>query len=491
MKYSSTSVSIAVFILSIAVSYGVITEAQRLSREPSEPILASSYSLPVPDLEAREIGTKNRLWLNGYLGLFFNFKRVGYFSWLILPLLIVFFADIKKRRNWEIAIAFTYILSAIVIAIKGSFNYRYALTLIPFNVAFILAYGRDVSFVFNRLLRAGAYGGMTILTVFNFLHFNPDMFKVISPQSRDGLPWKIIDTINDGSLERDAAFLVCNAPAFHYYTNKRGFAYEKRFFYHKPGILTEKGIVNIFQEETGIFNRDPERLLKAFEVMKDQFNIKYVFINRLPEYFIELDEFIRYGCDLLESEKSFSLYKLKDRFIHPLLEVERKKPTYQNDFSQWKGQETIPSVDLANALPPLMELGVRGEFKMRVLPDGEVHVLKVTPVKANENGERLVFFGCWPNHNGFDISVPPGKDVVFRIMAKLSGQTKIPTKIIIEDEQNGWEMSWTDIDLAGWQQYTVTRRVREKATDVLIGVIWQPERETDSLEIRGLEIFII
>jgi len=323
MKSSYKSVSIAVLILWIAASFGVIREALRLSQEQIVPILAPSSSIALPDLKTREIETNNRLWLNGYLGLFFRFRRVGYWSWLSLPLFLVFFAGLKKKKKWEIALACVYILSAVLIAIKGYFNYRYALTLVPFTLTFIQAFGRDVLSGFDRILRVGAYGFIVLLIIFNIHQYNPTMSQIISPSKIDSLPWGLLNNINKMNLECDAVFLECNAPAFYYYTNKKGLSYNKRFLRNKPGILTEKGIDNIFQEEAGVKELNPEKMTRAFDIMKSRYNIKYIFIRRLPDYFVELNEIIRYGGDLLSTEKSYSLFKLKEHFIHPLLEVKK------------------------------------------------------------------------------------------------------------------------------------------------------------------------
>lgn len=491
MKSSFKSVSIAVLILWISASFGIITEALRLSQEPSVTIFAPSSSIVLLDLKAREIETINRLWLNGYLGLYLNFHLVGYWSWLALPLLLVFFAGLKKKKKWEIALACVYLLSVVLIAIKGYFNSRYALTLVPFNLTFILAFGRDVFAVFDRILRVGAYGFIVLLIIFNIHQYNPTMFQIISPSKDDSLPWGLLNNINNMNLGRDAAFLECNAPAFYYYTNKKGLSYSKRFGLKKPGILTEKGIDNIFQEKAGVKKLNLEKVARAFDIMKSRYNVKYIFVRSLPDYFVELSEIIRYGCDLLSTEKSYSLFKLKDHFIHPLLEVKKKLPIYQSDFSKWRGPATILSGDLAKTLPPLVVLGIRGEFSLTVSPNSDDRVIRLTPVQKDKNGNVLIFFGCFTNHNGFDLKIPTGKYIVFRAILNLSNPKKTLTQILVEDEIEDWEGEASDINKPGWNQYVVTKRVRDNAKNIAIGISWQPEKETDSLEIKKLEIFII
>jgi len=138
-----------------------------------------------------------------------------------------------------------------------------------------------------------------------------------------------------------------------------------------------------------------------------------------------------------------------------------------------------------------MVLGIRGEFNLTVSSNREDRVIRVTPVQNDKNGDMVIFLGCGPNHNGFDLKIQPGKDIVFRAVLNLSNPTKNPAKILVEDEIKGWEMEASDINKPGWNQYVVTRRIRDNANDIFIGILWQPEKKTDSLEIKKLEIFII
>lgn len=483
--------SIAIFFLLMASILLVIKQVQYLSEGPGVPLISPPSSYPFSDLKARELETNNKLWLNGYLGQFFTFKYVGYWTWLALPLFLLFLTRLKKKINWEAGLACVYFLSACLIATRGYFNFRYQLTLIPFTMTFILAFGWDVLSGFDRILRVGAYGFIVLLIIFNIHHYNPTMFQINSFSKDDGLPWVMLNDINKMDIEPDATFLECNAPAFYYYTNKKGLSYNKRILLNKPGILTEKGIDNIFQEEAGVKELNPEKMTRAFDIMKSRYNVKYIIARGLPDYFIELNELTLYGCDLLLTEKAYSLFKLKDHFIHPLFEVKKKLPIYQSDFSKWQGPTTILSRDLAKTSPPLDVLQIRGEFNLTVSPNSEGRVIRVTPVQKDKNGNMLIFLGYWLNHNGIDLKIQPGKDVVFRAVLNLSNRTKIPAKIVIQDETQDWKAETSNIDKSGWNQYVVIKRIRENAKNLILGLYWQPEQETDSLEIKKLEIFII
>ncbi|MCH8331420.1 MAG: hypothetical protein IH946_08575 [Bacteroidetes bacterium] len=69
---------------------------------------------------------------------FFRFKTVGNINWVLIPFLIAFAWNIRRKANWQIALFGIYILGIALIAVKGYYNGRYQLTFFPFTVAFVL-----------------------------------------------------------------------------------------------------------------------------------------------------------------------------------------------------------------------------------------------------------------------------------------------------------------------------------------------------------------
>jgi len=100
----------------------------------------------------RRIETPSKFLLNGYLGHFFNFKYLGNLNWLFIPLAL--YATLKLKyfnENWKKAVALAYLLSLLLISLKGYFNSRYQLTLLtitlPSTLFFIWLYLKE-----NQLL---------------------------------------------------------------------------------------------------------------------------------------------------------------------------------------------------------------------------------------------------------------------------------------------------------------------------------------------------
>ncbi len=107
------------------------------------------------------------LWLKRYLGLFFDFEYFGNLNWLAIPLLIYFLVTIKKRKRWEMAIAFVFIISCLLLEIRRGFWPRYIFTLYPFTLAVILLVGWEYLKKKSHYLQIGAFLVCGILIFFN------------------------------------------------------------------------------------------------------------------------------------------------------------------------------------------------------------------------------------------------------------------------------------------------------------------------------------
>lgn len=207
----------------IIYSYGHIIlylnliTSKLLSRVPG----GSSYD------EYREISTYRDLWMNGYLGVFLRFDKFGYLNCLAIPFLIHFILDVRHRSRWEVAFALTYILSFILISLKGFYNFRYAFTLAPFTLTFVLVEG---GYVFRSKKIKYLFYLFCVLLVFCSYYEQRSWYlnllnNTLVKKNWDLLPTRMINYLNDGSKVHSGNILVCNQPWFYYYTSKKGIEY--------------------------------------------------------------------------------------------------------------------------------------------------------------------------------------------------------------------------------------------------------------------------
>jgi hypothetical protein len=197
----------------------------------------------------RRIETPTKLLLNGYLGHFFNFKYLGNLNWLIIPFGI--YAVVKLHffdTPWKKALGLSYLMALLLISVKGYFNARYQLTLMPLTlptaVLFISLYIHEnnlTKYKFHIVL--SLFLLIIINTAIGFLFMQQKTEKTVS-EGKGGimyklmLPFKALSKIENKqkstaypvidfirSLPNKEKILVNNLPMLYYYTNKSGTYY--------------------------------------------------------------------------------------------------------------------------------------------------------------------------------------------------------------------------------------------------------------------------
>ncbi|MFN4234439.1 MAG: hypothetical protein ACK4IK_06495 [Bacteroidia bacterium] len=202
----------------------------------------------------RRIETPIKFWMNGYLGHFFNFKYLGSINWLLIPLALFAFLKLKYfNQEWKKSLAVAYILALILISVKGYFNARYQLTLLPITLSALLYFlwlyleHQDLH-TFKKFVLILIVGLVFSNDVFGLL-FLRESSQSILQQDRQGLVERLVNYIDSlpakiAYLEKksktpaypvidfirkeipdDKHFLVNNLPMLYYYTNKKGIYY--------------------------------------------------------------------------------------------------------------------------------------------------------------------------------------------------------------------------------------------------------------------------
>lgn len=301
MKNRTAAILLCVFILIIIILGCVYYLSEK-----------KTYSAGQPDIDLMKREYKNidspvKLWLNGYLCLFFNFRYMGNINWLILPLLIIFIADIRKRKRSEAALFTVYILSVLLIGIKGYFNFRYALTLVPITIMAAMFLGWEFLSKFDRPVRRSVYVFLSVVVLFNYsvvlnisLKGLQEVNRLIAKFREGGHPRRILEYINNLELGPDDNILVSNAPNFYYYTNKKATTLYRNF-----GSMFEMIESDDFRYDTVVW---------IFNFMKSNPRIKYIYMRDKPEWYHKgLVRFVSYGCDAVLSENGYTLYIMRDK----------------------------------------------------------------------------------------------------------------------------------------------------------------------------------
>ncbi len=193
------------------------------------------------NLSARRIETPLKLWLNGYLGVFFGFKFLGNLNWL-LPVVALMYYRWEKPvlTRAQKGMLVLMVLSFLLIALKGYFNPRYQYTLLPlvlillFSITWKLFDSRP-KLVFLRVYALSfliALAGFHIFLQLGGSRSAQHYEKLFGAQEKEPESLKTgvqqVEKLTDFIRtfpDEGAVYLVNNLPDFYYHLDKKGLYY--------------------------------------------------------------------------------------------------------------------------------------------------------------------------------------------------------------------------------------------------------------------------
>lgn len=270
----------------------------------------------------RNIESPAKKIIKGYFGLFFKFDFFGQLAWLGIPcsiFLLVKFWNAPKTKFF----AFSFTLAFILVALKGYFNSRYALTLFPLLYCIILIgiyeLFKKQTYVFT--LAFYFFAVIWLISIFFSPHksttkesniniekyyTNPFLIfdKVVASVKKKKfvkhkfIPEKTIAYINSMNLQEGESILCNNLPFVYYYTNKK-------FKYYWCGD-------DLYWDATGkhpFFGSKSPRDAKQF--IEQELQCRYIF-SYLPynEYDPKFKQFLHTYCVVVKKEMDYILYKI-------------------------------------------------------------------------------------------------------------------------------------------------------------------------------------
>ncbi|MCW5898525.1 MAG: hypothetical protein KIT10_04575 [Flavobacteriales bacterium] len=268
-----------------------------------------------PALFSRGIATPLLLWLNGYLGVFFNLQFLGTMGIFALPLIVLAILCWQRLETWQRGLLVFTLLAVVVIGAFGGFNYRYALTLQPLFTVAVLA-------VVWRALPAGqrawAVAGLAALSVLNTglslehrqrtWHAEPTFS---SPDTRPGTMKERLDSsprdlegwLSHHGVAPTDTVLVNNLPVWYYVTDR-------------PGIYYWCGSDQLFLADGKpllMHGRSDEEVVRY---LLDSLHCRHIFstveYNGYAPRWVDLLE--RHAVLLAEDDRGHTLHRLKDTF---------------------------------------------------------------------------------------------------------------------------------------------------------------------------------
>jgi len=457
MKYRELLKPLALYLIAVAFALAVLALVYPIidHQDPARITKATEHQ--------EEITTLGGKWLNGHFGFLFRFKYLGNINWLVLPLALWFLFHNKKYSRPVKALTFVWLATALFLAPKDYTNSRYQLTLFPFTVVIILLLMWELIKKQSNWLKALAFSTIALVCLYNIYHYLPQyasFWKMKVSRTEPHFPVQMMDFIlkEPGLIQGSSKVLVLNQPLFFYYTPYYGIDWFNPFY------------VELFVEL-----RQPQgNRRKLFQIVRNKYNVKYIFLNYLDENQNQdriFGELLNCECRLLFNHHGYRFYELRDIYLGKILN--------RNAISLDRGTKDMKV------------LGQRGEFIMENEPDSGT--LSINNLQAGEKGERILMLGIDGTGIGGLGNFSKGRFLHFVVRARISKHLiNRDNYLFIQDKdtQEKWESQKLYFRSHHWQTYLITREIRENSTDIALGVRFSPDNGKEKLKIKDVQVYI-
>jgi len=156
------------------------------------------------------------------------------------------------------------------------------------------------------------------------------------------------------------------------------------------------------------------------------------------------------------------------------------------DLEGWDGPSIVSDTEVNNVAPLLKIGGIRGKFNFERIR-GEENILKIIPVKPDKNGKLLIQLSL-ASEVVWRLSRNQKKNVILSLDVKMPSPSN-RSEIFIQDKAVEWERDRTEIrNDSSWKRYRIYKRIRDNSTEFLMGVYWDPVQESETFEIKNIQI---
>lgn len=436
-----------------------------------------------------DIETPGKKWVNGHFGVFFRFKQLGNINWLIIPLLIWFLTTKKiKRERWHWALLFVWGLTVVFIGIKGYYNVRYQLTLVPITSAMVLYLTWKFLEDKIKAVKILGFSFITLACLFNIYHYS-DLYKTywdLRVSVKDPhFPYQLMDYLESRETpNKSSKVLTINQPIFYYHIHGKGVDYMS------PSAIK---VWIEFKKKTGTVGARND----LYEFLRKRYQVKYILLSAVHQRFHRstmLEEFLHCECKLVVEDQSWRLYRLRDKPLEKTI----KSPAYKR-VNLWNDGERKASeastLSIEEISPFLLRFSREGIFKFEVSGNREKKTIIVRNTRAKKNTKKRLHFGYEFKQKGLNIGNHEyeGKYVTFIVRAAVSPSLLNRDNYIAVVDYNkdgSHKAKKTYFTSHHWRTYMVCKRVRPGNTRLLLMFRFCPQSRQDRFRIKDAKIVV-
>jgi hypothetical protein len=172
--------------------------------------------------------------------------------------------------------------------------------------------------------------------------------------------------------------------------------------------------------------------------------------------------------------------------VDQLLDKTAKSPA-DKEIKVWN-QKGLTVQDISPMLIPLARWGT---FKIDVVEDNGISMLRVRVIEPGKGGIRKLHLGYEFNRNGLNEEIPADKTVHFIVSAAISPHLMNKDNFIaVQDFDEGWQSAKEYFQSPGWRTYHISHKVRPGVKRLVLMIKFTPRSSSDQLLIGEVRLLI-
>lgn len=171
-----------------------------------------------------------------------------------------------------------------------------------------------------------------------------------------------------------------------------------------------------------------------------------------------------------------------------VVDVSLPEPLFNLDLEGWDGPSIVSDAEVNNVAPLLKIGGIRGKFNFERVREEE-NILKIVPGKPDKNGKLLVQLSL-ASEEAWRLGCSQKKNVILSLDVKMPSPSH-RSEVFIQDKVVEWDRDRIEIcNGSSWKRYRIHKRIRDNSTEFLMGVYWHPVQESETFEIKNIQIYV-
>ncbi len=171
--------------------------------------------------------------------------------------------------------------------------------------------------------------------------------------------------------------------------------------------------------------------------------------------------------------------------------IKEMKPLFQAPSIEWRGPAVIDASQAPTVCPPLRILSLRGRFTIEQMASDQGSFVRIKLVSAPKGKTSKIVIGYELDLSQTGPPAIEGKQIIMLLSARLALQIRRGYEpfMIMGDKADHWDMNNLAFSGASWNEYAISKRIRQGATKIFCGLYWSPESTNQWVDMGAVGVY--